>query len=181
MSEVDEGAPVEPPVPASIWWFAWTFVVGQVLELARRGAQSEDAWIPSALLGAVLVSFISHGVVRARWVRFWLVVVLIGLAGVFEVVSLIDSPSGWTAAALALTIGQAFLLHRYTRSDLFEHHRQRRRGGPSLAPLVAVAALVGVLGGVLGAEQSTFGPGIDQTYDDDPFGDPFGGPSGQAL
>ena len=175
MTTSDALAGDEPPVPASIWWFAWSCVVGQVLELARRGAQSEDNWPLSMVLGALLVAFISYGVIRARWVRFWLVVVLIGLACILEAVALVDSPSGWTAFALALSIVQAFLLHRYTTSPLFEHHRQRREGGPSLAPLVAVAALVGVLGGVLGAEQ-TVGPGIDQTYQDDPFGDPFGSP-----
>ncbi len=176
MTAYDSLASDEPPVPAIIWWFAWSFVIGQVLELGRRGAQSEDAWIPSALLGALLVTVISHGVLRARWVRFWLVVVLIAVSGVLEAVALLDSPSGWIAAALALTIFQAILLHRYTTSPLFEHHKQRREGGPSLAPVLAVAALVGVLGGVLGADPTTVGTDTDQTYEDDLFGDPFGYP-----
>lgn len=173
MTTYDARAGDEPPVPASLWWFAWSFVLGQALELARRGPQSEDAWLLSALLGAALVAFVSHGVIRARWVRFWLVVVLLGLAGVFETVALVDSPTGWTAAALALTIVQAVLLRRYTSSPLFEHHRQRRGSGPSLVPVLVVAALVGVLGGVLGADRTVVGPGTDQTYEDDLFGDPL--------
>ena len=162
----------ELQLPSSMWWFAWSFVVGQVLELGRRGAQSEDNWVLSALLGAVLITFISHGVLRARWVRLSLVVLLIGLSAILELVSLVAEPSGWTASALALSLVQAVLLYRYIQSDWFEHQRQRLPGGPSLTPILAVAALVGVLGGVLGAEQAVAGAGTDVSYED-PSMDPF--------
>lgn len=162
-------------VPASMWVFAWSFVAGQVVELARRGPQSGDSVPLSMLFGAALVAFISHGVLRARWVRFWLVVVLVAVSLVAELVALVDTPSGWTAAALALSALQAVVLHRYTRSTWFEQQRARAPGGPSLTPILLVAALVGALGGVLGAEQR-MAPTRD-VYDD-PFthsNDLFGG------
>ncbi len=172
MSAITEPGRDEPPLPASIWWFAWSYVAGQVLELIRRGPQSDESWVLSALFGITLVTFVSHGVLRVRWVRFWLVVVLVALAPVLELVGLIDEPSSWGVASLALSSVQAVLLHRYTRTAWFEHQRQRRTGGPSLGSILAVAALVGALGGVLGAEQTGIAPGFDGSY-----GEPFGLPS----
>ena len=166
----------EPPVPSSIWWFAWSFVVGQVLELGRRGAQSVDDWPLSMMLGAALVAFVSHGVLRVRWVRFWLVVVLIALAAVLELVALVRAPSGWTAVAATLTVVQVVLLRRYTQTEWFEHQRQRRSHRASLGPILAVAALVGILGGVLGAEEGGIGPGAQMDDKGDTSSGPFARP-----
>lgn len=176
MTEISErGVDHATAVPASVWVFAWSCVAVQVLELARRGAQSPDDWPLSMLLGVALVTFFSHGVLRSRWVRFWLVVVLVAVALVAELVAFVDTPSGWTAAALALSVVQAVLLHRYTRSTWFEQQRARVPGGPSLTPILLVAALVGALGGVLGAEESM---APTQEMYEDPFSDPFTDPAG---
>jgi CHASE2 domain-containing sensor protein len=81
VTEISErGVDHATAVPASVWVFAWSCVAVQVLELARRGAQPPDDWPLSMLLGVALVTFFSHGVLRARWVRFWLVVVLVAVA-----------------------------------------------------------------------------------------------------
>ncbi|GAB3029549.1 hypothetical protein GCM10011376_14290 [Nocardioides flavus (ex Wang et al. 2016)] len=149
-SAVDRSSSVE--VPVSAWALAWSFVVGQVLELAQRGPQSADAWPLSILLGVALVTYVSHGVLRARPVRFWLVALLLALALVTEVIAVVDTPTGWTVTALALTVLQVALLHRFAGSPWFELQRRRASGGPTLAPILLVAALTGALGGVLGAE-----------------------------
>ena len=52
MSEPAETSGRVLDVPASAWAFAWSFVAGQVLELARRGTQSEEAWPLSMVLRA---------------------------------------------------------------------------------------------------------------------------------
>lgn len=141
----------EPAIPTSAWAFGWSFVVAQVLELVRRGAQDDSSWVLSALLGVALVTFVAHGVMRARMIRFWIVVVLIGLMVVLGSIGLLLDPSAWGAVSVALAIVQAVLLRSYARSDWFAWQRTRPVGGPSLAPILAVAVLVGVLGGVLGA------------------------------
>jgi hypothetical protein len=179
MTEISErGVDHATAVPASAWAFAWSFVAGQVLELARRGAQSPDDWPLSMLFGVALVTFFSHGVLRARWVRFWLVVVLVAVALVAELVAFVDAPTGWTAAALALSVLQAVLLHRYTCSTWFELQRARVPGAVSLNPILLVAALVGALGGILGAEQSLT---PTQEMYEDPFSDPFTDPAGDPF
>ena len=140
-----------PAIPTSAWAFGWSFVGAQVLELVRRGAQDESAWFLSALLGIVLVTFFAHGVMRARMIRFWIVVVLIGLMVVLGTVGLLLDPTAWGAVSVAIAIVQAALLRSYARSAWFAWQRTRPAGGPSLAPILAVAVLVGGLGGVLGA------------------------------
>lgn len=112
MTEISErGVDHATAVPASTWVFAWSFVAGQVLELA-------------------------------------------------------------------LSVLQAVLLHRYTRSTWFEQQRARVPGGPSLTPILLVAALVGALGGVLGAEESM---APTQEMYEDPFSDPFTDPAGDPF
>lgn len=140
-----------PAIPTSAWAFGWSFVVSPVVELVRRGAQDESAWVLSMLFGIVIVTFFAHGVMRARMIRFWIVVVLIGLAVVLGVLGLLIDPSWPGAASAMLSVVQAALLRSYARSDWFAWQRTRPAGGPSLLPILAVAVLVGVLGGLVGA------------------------------
>jgi hypothetical protein len=178
MSEISEPAETSGhvlDVPASAWALAWSFVAGQVLELARRGTQSEEAWPLSMVLGVLVVTLFAHGVMRVRWIRFWVVVVLVTIAPVGQLFVLTRDPSGWVVVALALSLLQAGLLHRYTRTEWFRLQRDRTPGGPSLTPILLIAALVGALGGMLGADQAGIGSTIthDDSYDD-PFAPPFG-------
>jgi len=140
-----------PAIPTSAWAFGCSFLVSPAVELVRTGAQDESAWPLSMLAGVLLVTFFAHGVMRARMVRFWIVVVLIGLAVVLGILGLLLEPSADGAASAALSVVQAVLLHRYARSEWFAWQRTRPAGGPSLVPILAVAALVGVLGGLVGA------------------------------
>jgi len=153
MSDVAGATPTQsdhPEVPASAWALAGAFVVGQVLELIRRGPQAESAWPISMVLGALLVVLVSHGVMRVGWVRFWLVVVLLVLSPVITGAGLVAEPSAWGLVSLLVSLVQLGLLYAYTQTEWFAWQRTRPTGGPSLTPILAVAALVGLLGGLLG-------------------------------
>ena len=153
MSEVDGGTrtPYDvPPVPASAWALGWSFVVGQVLALARRGPDLDSVWPVSMVLGAVLVVLVAHGVMRARRVRFWFVVLVMVLAPVAMGIGLASEPTVWRLASLLLALVQLALLRTYARTAWFAWQETRPAGGPSLVPILAVAALVGVMGGLLG-------------------------------
>jgi hypothetical protein len=139
------------PVPGTAWALAWSYLVGQLLLVARHGLRSDEAWPGSALLGVVVVTFFAHGVLRARRVRFWVVVVLTVLAALAQLWTLVDRPSAWAVVELALTVLQGWLLLTYRRSAWFTWQRTRPRGGPSLKPILAVAVLVGVLAGAVDA------------------------------
>jgi len=145
-----------PPVPASAWLLGWSFVAGQVLELVTRGTQPESAWPLSILLSIAIVVFFSHGVMRARPIRFWFVVVIMALVVVLGLVGLIIEPTVDGAASGLLSWGQAWVLWTYAHTPWFAWQRTRPSGGPSLVPVLALAALVGLLGGLLGAQTAGF-------------------------
>lgn len=143
------------PVPISAWLLGWSFVAGQVLDLVVRGTQPESAWPLSIPLGVLIVVFISHGVMRARMIRFWFVVVLMVLAVVLGLVGLVVEPTVDGALSWVLSLAQARLLWTYAHTQWFGWQRTRASGGPSLVPILAVAALVGALGGLIGPAEGT--------------------------
>ena len=70
-----------PPLPKSIWMVAWASLAGQVALLVQRGGRNDDgvSLFLSAVLSALLVGYVSAGVVRARTFRLvlaWVVLVL---------------------------------------------------------------------------------------------------------
>lgn len=150
-----------PTVPGSAWALGWSFVVGQLLELVRRGAQQESAWPLSMAFGVVVVVLVSHGVMRVRWVRFWLAATVLVLAPVFIGIGLVIEPTAWGLVTLLIALVQAALLRAYSRTDWFAWQRTRPSGGPSLVPIVAVAALVGALSGVVGTPTDGFGASVN--------------------
>lgn len=149
-----------PVVPTSAWALAWSFVLGQVLVLVERGTQQQSSMPLSILLGVALVVFFSHGVMRARLIRFGFVVLLTGLAVVLGLAGLVVEPSAWGAVSWLMSVAQAWLLWTYAQSPWFAWQRTRPSGGPSLAPILAVAVVVGVFAGVLGSAD-VGGTGID--------------------
>ena len=161
VSETIEATRVEwPDVPTSAWALGYSFVVAQSLALIERGTQPSENWPISIALSVALVVLISHGVMRAGAIRFWLVVVLLSVVAVLGLVGLIVAPSPWDALGLALTLVQLTLLRRYYRSQWFALQRQHVPGAPSLTPIMLVAVLVGVMGGVLGAGSN----GVNVTF-----------------
>ncbi len=143
-----------PELPMSAWALGWTFVAGQVLQLVEEGPQVSGAWPLSVLFGMAVVAFFSYGVLRARMVRFVLVVVLMVVAGLGELLLALDAPGVEELVALALTVLQLALLASFSRSPWFAWQRTRPEHSPSVAPVLALALVVGALGGVVGAEGS---------------------------
>ena len=150
-----------PAIPATAWALAWSFVAGQVLELANRGAQDESSWPLSILLGVVVVTFVSHGVMRVRWVRFWLVVLVLVGGTVVDLFDVVNDPTPVGGARLALTVLQVFLLDRYSRTDWWAWQVARRPGAPSLSGIMLLAVVVGALGGILGSSPDGIGARLD--------------------
>ena len=146
-----------PDVPTSAWALGYSFVVGQSLALFERGTQPPENWPMSIALTVALVVLVSHGVMRARAIRFWLVGVVVAIAAAQGAVGLFVAPSTWDVLELALAVVQLTLLRTYYRSTWFALQRRRVPGAPSLAPIMFVAVLVGVMGGMLGAGSNGVG------------------------
>jgi hypothetical protein len=161
VSETIEVTRVEwPDVPASAWALGYSFVVGQSVALFERGTQPSENWPISIALSVALVVLMSHGVMRAGAIRFWLVVVVLSVVAVLGLVGLVVAPSAWDALWLALTLVQLTLLRSYYRSQWFALQRQHVPGAPSVAPIMLVAVLVGVMGGVVAAGSN----GVNLTF-----------------
>ncbi len=147
-----------PPLPRSIWVVAWASLAGQMVLLVQQGVRFDDevSLIVSIVLGALLVGYVSAGVVRARTVRLVLAWVVLVLSLLGEVVGLawVDDLGQATLALLSLVTTVAALagLARFRRTDWYAWHRTKPSAheGPSIAQLVAIGALVGMLGGVAG-------------------------------
>lgn len=151
------GRPVAtPPLPREIWVVAWASLAGQVLLLAERGSRSgETSLVLSVLLGALVVGYVSAGVVRARTVRLaiaWIVLMVTAIADLVGMLSADDpGEASLTAASLATTVVTIVALALFHRTEWFAW--QRTKPAPGLgAPiggLVAIAVLVGVLTGIV--------------------------------
>lgn len=143
-----------PPLPTSIWVVAWSSLLGQVVVLVPSGVREADASMAgSVLLSALVVGWVSAGVVRARTVRLviaWVVLVLIFLADLVGLVTAAGAERWWLALSLATTVATLLALIAFRRSDWFAWQRTRPAShhGASVVPLVVVAVLTGGLGGL---------------------------------
>ena len=147
-----------PPLPRSIWVVAWASLAGQVVLLVRRGGRVDDevSLLLSMVLGALLVGYVSAGVVRARTVRLvlaWVVLVLGSISGLVGLVS-VDDPgrAALTVLSLATTAAALAGLVRFRRTDWYAWQRMKpsvHEGAP-IGRLVVIGVLVGVLGGLTG-------------------------------
>ncbi|NHC24685.1 hypothetical protein G6553_16085 [Nocardioides sp. IC4_145] len=148
-------------VPPSAWVLAWASVVMQLVTLADRGTAGEQSALVSMPLAALLVAYVSAGVIRARMVRTWLAGIVLVLVVLASVIDLVTGPSltellGTGAAVVALG---AFV--SYLRSDCFARLRADRDASPAgLGGLVALAALVGALGGLTAPVEPGQEPGV---------------------
>ena len=153
-----------PPLPTSIWVVAWASLAGQAVLLARQGGRLEDevSLVISVALGAIIVGYVSAGVVRARTVRLVLAWVVLVLSAVGELVGLVsvDDPgqAALTVLALATTAMAMAGLAMFHDTDWFAWQRTKpsvREGAP-IGQLVAIGVFVGVLGGVTGPVDDGF-------------------------
>jgi hypothetical protein len=148
-----------PPLPRSIWVVAWACLAGQVLLLARRGPRLDDevSLLVSLVLGALLVGYVSAGVVRARTVRTVLAWVVLVLALLTELVALASveniGVAAFVAASAATTAVALAGLARFRTTGwyLWQRTKPSTREGAPIGQLVAIGVVVGVLGAVLGA------------------------------
>lgn len=153
-----EQSGVTPPLPHSIWVVAWASLAGQVLLVVRHGGRvgDEASQVLSVVLGALLVGYVSAGVVRARRVRIvlaWVVLTLSVVGGLADLVS-VDDLGQAVHAVFALAAAAAALigLAKFCRSDWYAWQRTRPPGreGASIGQLVVIGVLVGALGGYVG-------------------------------
>jgi len=153
------GQPVAaPPLPGSIWVVAWAALVGQVVLLVEQGGRLDDevSLVLSVVLGALVVGYISAGVVRARTVRLVLAVVVLALSAIGGLAGLVsvDDPGRALLAVLSLATTAVALagLAAFCRTDWYAWQRTKppAREGAPIRRLVAIGMLVGVLGGLAG-------------------------------
>lgn len=135
---------------------AWASLVGQTAILLWRGGRGDDdetSVLISMVLGALVVGYVSAGVVRARTVRLVLAWVVLVLSGVAELIALAFVDDLARAAFYAFSLGTTVValagLVRFRRSDWYAWQRTRPPTyvGAPIRHLVAIGVLVGVLGG----------------------------------
>lgn len=137
---------------------AWASLAGQTLWLARQGVRSDNAvsLVVSVALGALLVGYVSAGVVRARTVRLaiaWVVLVIPLIAELVGLVSVDDvGQAALVALSLTLTVLTLAGLARFHRTEWYSWQRTKpsAREGAPIVQLVAIGVLVGALGGLVG-------------------------------
>src|SRR5688500_9252509 len=86
--------PAQPalPVPTAAWVLAWSLPGDQVLVLGERGAKSSTTgMLVSVLIGAVVVAWVSRGVLTARRGRLILAWAVFVLAAILYGVALLDA------------------------------------------------------------------------------------------
>lgn len=146
--------------PRAVWVLAWSSLVGQLVALADRGVTDGDSALVSVPLSALVVAWVSAGVIRGRMVRTVLAGVILAVIALASVVGLLVDPSalGLLEAVLASVSLAAYVAH--VRNPVVARLQADRRAEPAgLAGLVALAILVGGLGG-LTAPVPDDGPGF---------------------
>lgn len=147
-----------PPLPISIWVVAWGSLAGQAVLLVRQGGRLDDevSLVLSVVLSALLVGYVSAGVVRARTLRLVIAGIVLVLSVLGELVGLgsVDD-LGETALALfslATTVVAMAGLASFRQSDWYAWQRTKppTHEGASIGELVAIGMLVGALGGFTG-------------------------------
>jgi hypothetical protein len=153
-----------PSLPSSIWVVAWASLAGQAVLLVRQGARLDDevTLLLSVALSALLVGYVSAGVIRARTVRLvlaWIVLVL-SVIGELVGMALVDDVGEAALAlfSLATTVVAMAGLAKFRQSDWYVWQRTKpsTREGAPIGDLVAIAVLVGALGGLAGPVEDGF-------------------------
>ena len=161
-----EGSAATPPLPTSIWVVAWASLAGQAALLLERGIRLDHGFslVLSVLLGALLVGYVSAGVVRARTVRLVIAWVVLGLSAFGEAFGLmgVDDPGEAILVVLAVVTSAVALggLAKFRNTDWYAWQRTKpsAHAGAPIGRLVAIGVLVGALAGIIG-------PGDDNKID----------------
>lgn len=141
--------PTVDDVPQSAWVLGWSSLVGQVAALLARGVTDADSALLSVPLSALVVGWVSYGVLRARLVRTWFAGILLGLGALLSVVGLLLDPSPADLVGAVTAVVAFVALLAYTRTDAFARLREDPRAlGQAFGALVLLAVTVGALGGL---------------------------------
>lgn len=148
-----EASTLQPQeMPGSAWLLGSACLAGQVVTLVDRGLTESDAALISASLSALVVAWVSYGVLRARTVRTWLAGILLALMALLGLVDLLTDASLSDLVGAAASVTALAALVAYTRTDVFAVLREHpNRPAPplgGLGGLVALAIVVGALGGL---------------------------------
>ena len=137
---------------------AWASLTGQAVLLIRQGIRPDDevSLAISVAIGALVVGYVSAGVVRARTVRLVVAWIVLMVSLIVELVWLMGVDGPGEAAVVLLSVGTTVVslagLVRFRRTDWYAWQRRkppRQRGAP-IGQLVAIGVLAGVLGGLTG-------------------------------
>jgi len=147
-----------PPLPRSIWVVAWASLAGQAVLLMQQGGRLDDevSVFLSVVLSALVVGYVSAGVVRARTVRLVLAWVVLVLSAIVGLVGLIPVDLGRQTAldvvSLATTAVALVGLAMFRRTDWYAWQRAKPSAneGAPIGQLVVIGVLVGVVGGLTG-------------------------------
>ncbi|CUR60512.1 membrane hypothetical protein [metagenome] len=150
-----------PPLPTEIKVLAWASVASQVALLVRQGLRVGDdiSLLLSMAGGALVVGYVSAGVVRARPVRVALAWIVLVLSLVAELIGLayVDAlgDAAIALAHLATTVVSLVALYGFSRTGWYAWQRTRppTHLGAPIGELVVLGALVGVLGGLAGTSE----------------------------
>ncbi len=139
-------------VPGSAWVLGWACLAGQVASLFQRGPTDVLSALISVPLSALVVAWVSSGVLRARTVRTCLAVILLLLMALFGVLGLVVDISLSAVVVAVAAVVAVVALVAYARSDWYAGLRgETRQAVPALGGLVALAFVVGALGGLTAA------------------------------
>ena len=140
-------------VPGSAWLLGWASLAAQLVALADRGFANVPSAAVSVPLSALVVTWVSYGVLRARMVRVWLAGIILGLVSLFGLIALVVGPSlGELAEAVTSFVALGAFV-TYLQSECFARYRaEPDRAGPDLTGLVSLALVVGALGGLTATE-----------------------------
>jgi heme A synthase len=164
VTQLTATADVPPAPPRSAWALALSCLAGAVVGLAGRGFSHADGfWIlVSVALSALVVGWVSSGVLRARTGRLVFAGVLLGiegLVGLLAVVVELPTPSVTAVLDLATSIASIASLAAFCRTGFFRLQRSGAVSAPAIEGLLLVAVAVGALGGLAAPAQGD-GPGI---------------------
>lgn len=139
--------------PVSAWVLAWASLADQVLGMLEHGVKADlDGFtVVSMALGALVIGFVSAGVLRARTVRLaiaWTFLVLAAAVYAAELLGGGGAP-GPTILHLVTTVVQVAALWSFCHTDYFRSVRRDPRQRPPLGGLLLIAILVGALGGLV--------------------------------
>ena len=156
MTEATNQPPVGVPdrVPAAAWTIAWSCLVGQALVIADRGVANnpEILTLASAVASAAVVAWFSSGVLKGRTGRLVFVWFVFVVSAIADLAATTDpgprDVQAWDVVHAAFSMAQLAALAWFSGTRYFKWQRTRPQvPGPSLRPLIAIAALSGALGG----------------------------------